>query len=364
MLVLVTQDEDHPTSATEPESEDDLLPAGTEISEHYVIGEVIGSGGMATVYVGYHLDLDRMVAIKVMHPWLEQYPELNERFLREARTQATLSSPNIATVHDLGMYAGSRAFIVSELVQGHDLRTLLTQHGALPLQPAVNLIWQAAVGLSEAHAAGIVHRDIKPENLMLCRSSAGKIVKIIDFGIAKIQAPAQASRTRVGDGVMGSPAYMAPEQFETPGSEDARADVWALGAVLFELIGGQPAFDGDTLPEICCKVVTGQRPGLSELRPGVPEELEAIVSRCLALDPDERFADAAELAAAVRDYSLAAPAAPPSKPSAGRFHGGRWALAVSALIGLAALVASRGRLDTDSLRASAARLVELSGARP
>ena len=370
MLVLVTQDDEIPVSA--PESDEWSLPAGTPISEQYVVGDVIGKGGMATVYRGYHRALDREVAIKVMHPWLEEFPGLGERFLREARTQATLSSPNVATVHDLG-YAGSHAFIVSELVQGDDLRTVLEIHGALPTQTAVNIVWHTAMGLSEAHAAGIVHRDIKPENLMLCRTSGGTSLKIIDFGIAKIQAPAQGGLTRPRDGVMGSPGYMAPEQFEAPGSEDVRADVWAMGAVLVELLTGKAAFDGETLPEICCKIIAGRRPPLSELCPGISEELEAIVTRCLALDPDERFENAAELAAALRDYSLAASAAttvapPPPSRRAERYHGRRWAIAVSALIGLAALISSRGELDPESLRASAragaARLVELSGARP
>jgi serine/threonine protein kinase len=305
MLVLVTQDEEYPVSG--PESGDPSLPPGTAISEQYFVGEVIGRGGMATVYRGYQRGLDRRVAIKVMHPQLAAHPSLSERFLQEARTQATLTSPHVATVHDLGLYAGSRAFIVSEFVQGHDLRTLLSLHGALPARLAVDLMLQTAVGLSEAHAMGIVHRDIKPENLMLCRSGGSTMVKIIDFGIAKILAPSSASRPHAADGLLGSPAYMAPEQFETPGSEDARADVWAIGAVLFELLTGRAAFDGDTVPEVCTKVVSGRRPRLSELRAGLPAELEAIVNRCLSLEPDERFACASELAAALRAYARRSP---------------------------------------------------------
>jgi serine/threonine-protein kinase len=289
--------------------EPEILPVGTRISERYMIVEPIAAGGMATVYLGHQRDLDREVAIKLMHPTLANYSSVRERFLREARVQAALAGDHVVTVHDIGLLEGYRPFIVMERVHGRDLRSILEQHGALSPRLAAEVVLQAALGLVEPHQASVVHRDIKPENLMVSRKGSSLHVTIIDFGVVKIPTRANPSVTQATGKQVGSPGYMAPEQFARPGTEDPRTDVWALGAVLYELLSGELAFNGDSLTEVCTKVVTGRRPRLSQVCATVPPALEAIVARCLMVDPRDRYEDAAALSRALQEY-LARPVAP------------------------------------------------------
>jgi eukaryotic-like serine/threonine-protein kinase len=193
-------------------------------------------------------------------------------------------------------------YMVMELLEGGDLAQTLSQRGRVPVELAADWIVQACEAVAEAHAAGIVHRDLKPQNLFLARTVGGAVnVKVLDFGVAKsvetmASGPGALTRTRA---MLGSPMYMAPEQMRSARGVDCRADVWALGVVLFELLTQRMPFESDTLPDLCLKVVSDPPQSLLELRPEVPAAMVKIVERCLEKDVNRRFANAAELASAL-----------------------------------------------------------------
>ena len=265
---------------------------GGTILGKYRIERVLGEGGMGRVFLARDGALDRSVAIKVMRDDLALDPTARARFEREARMIARLANEHVVRVHDVGSL-GPLPFIVMEYVEGVDLRTRVKEGGPLAPRLAARCVRDACEALAEAHRAGIVHRDVKPQNLLL--SSDGR-VKVVDFGIAK-QAAEGPPVSRVGT-VLGTIAFMAPEQL-AGGSVDARADVWALGATLHWLVTGRPPFDDAARAR--------PAPRLDDPR------LDAIVARCLAKDPAERWASAADLADALDRY-LAPP--PSRRPAA------------------------------------------------
>jgi serine/threonine protein kinase len=291
------------------------LCAGDVLGGKYRIEGVLGSGGMSKVVAARHLELDERVAIKFLLPDALASDEAQVRFAREARTSAKIKSEHVARTLDVGRLDDVLPYIVMEYLEGTDLAVRIRDRGALPVPEAVSFVLQACEGLADAHALGIVHRDLKPSNLFVVRATDGtELLKILDFGISKLVAPTghAADITRPLS-VMGTPVYMSPEQMESARNADARSDIWALGATLYELLAGRPPFEASTIPELCTKVLTHPTPSVRTHRREIPEELDAVIVRCLAKVPEERYQNVAELAGA-----LVAFAPPPARYSAER----------------------------------------------
>jgi eukaryotic-like serine/threonine-protein kinase len=255
----------------------------------YLVEQVIGGGGMAVVYRARDEELDRPVAIKVLADNLAADEAFRKRFLREARLAAQLSHRNVVQIYDSDE-ADGRPYIVMEYVEGETLADLLARRGRLPAGEAVELALQVCSGLDHAHRAGLVHRDIKPRNLLLRPDGT---VKIVDFGIARSAGGTRLTET---GSVLGTAAYLAPEQ--AAGDEvTAAADVYALGVVLYEMLGGRTPRSAASLTEFLSRGYEQPIPALREIAPDVPEALEDVVMRCLARIPAYRPASAADLAA-------------------------------------------------------------------
>jgi serine/threonine-protein kinase len=278
------------------------MSTATLAGGRYRIEQLLGSGGMAVVHRAHDEELERTVAVKLLAEHLAEDPELRQRFLREARLAARLSHANVVAVYDAGE-DGGRPFIVMELVDGETLAAVLARRGPLAPAEVVELGIQAAAGLEHAHGHGLVHRDVKPHNLLLRRDG---VLKVADFGIARAAAAA-TQLTRAGT-ILGTAAYLAPEQ-AAGGDVSAAADVYSLGAVLYEALTGRTPFQGDTPIRLLAAQQQDPVPPVSDRAPDVPPALEELVMRCLARNPDYRPASAAE----VRRL-LAGPAEAPTRP--------------------------------------------------
>lgn len=283
------------------------LPPGTIIANKYRVDGVLGSGGMGVVLSATHLDLEAPVAIKIVREELAENEEVVARLLFEAKAAARMRSAHIVRVLDVARLDNGVPYIVMEQLQGADLSTLLAERGALSVAEAVGYLLQACEGLAEAHSVGIIHRDLKPENLFLANTPEGVVLKILDFGISKdMGTPAtrgsRATLSRTGSAV-GSPYYMSPEQMRASPDLDARADIWSLGAILFELLTGRCPFEEETPALLCAKVMVEEAPSLREVVSSAPETLDAIVRRCLEKDVNARFQTVIELAIALRAFA-------------------------------------------------------------
>ena len=282
------------------------LPSpGDTVAGKYRIERLIGQGGMGAVYAAEHLALGRQVAIKVLLSELAGSVEAVARFQNEARNSARLQNDHVARVADVGT-AGALAYMELELLDGEDLAQMLARRGPLPYPEAIGYVLQALEGVQHAHAMGIVHRDLKPSNLFLARRPDGSsIVKILDFGISKAQNPLDqpAGALTSTKAMLGSPLYMSPEQLRSSKTVDAQADIWALGVILFELLTGTVPFIGENLGELFAAILEQEPPSLCVRVPGTPPELDAIVTRCLRRQKDQRFASALELARALRPFA-------------------------------------------------------------
>jgi serine/threonine-protein kinase len=285
------------------------LSPGCVIAAKYRVDNVLGSGGMGVVLGATHLELDVTVAIKVMRPELAGNEEVVARMLFEARAAAKLRSAHVARVLDVGRLEGGAPYIVMERLEGRDLASALDELGAFPIQDSVDYILQVCEGLAEAHALGVVHRDLKPENLFLAATPEGSVLKVLDFGISKdvgnfFSRGPRSALTNAGSAV-GSPYYMSPEQMRASLEVDSRADIWSLGCILFELLTGRCPFEGESLPAVCARVLGEQAPSLQRHANEAPDELDAIIRRCLEKDRNERFENVGELAAALKDFASA-----------------------------------------------------------
>jgi serine/threonine-protein kinase len=282
---------------------------GDIVAGKYRVEGVLGEGGMGVVLRATHLELDCPVALKLVRSELAQNEQAISRILQEARALAQLRCEHVARVLDVGRLEGGNPFIVLEYLQGLNLAALLEGSGCPPVAKAVDYVLQTCEALAEAHGAGIIHRDLKPENLFLAASPDGDMIKVLDFGISKQITKVRRSIVTNPATVLGSPHYMAPEQMRTPDAIDARADIWSLGAILFELLTQQPAFDAESIPAVCAMVLDQDPPKLREINPRLPAGLEAVVAHCLQKQRERRFADVAELARALASFgSVESPA--------------------------------------------------------
>jgi serine/threonine-protein kinase len=316
------------------------LRAGDRVGD-YTIEAPLGEGAMGVVYRGSGPD-GRRVAIKVLGASAASQPDALARFRREARVTSELGHPHIVAALDAGETAAGEPYLVMELLEGEDLATLLSREGRLPPARALTLFAQIASALTAAHALGVVHRDLKPSNLFLTRGADGaEHVKVLDFGVSKVQGGRSVmTRTHAS---LGTPGYMSPEQVEgRSATVDARADIFALGAILYELLAGRPPFVDLSIPALLHKVVHGDPPPLRALAPGLPAALGAAVERALRKDPAERFASVEEMARALAPLATTPAATPPA--SSRRTL--RWVIALAALGlvagGVVALLLARG----------------------
>jgi serine/threonine-protein kinase len=283
-----------------PVSEGDVL-AGK-----YKVERVLGVGGMGVVVAARHMQLDQKVALKFLLPHSLLKSTVVARFEREARAAVRLRSEHVARVIDVGTMESSAPYIVMEFLEGKDLGDLIEQSGPLPVSVAVDYLLQACEAVAEAHSLGIVHRDLKPRNLFLTTRVDGRpLVKVLDFGISKVTGGDDLSLTSTAE-IVGSPNYMSPEQLRAAKLADARSDIWALGAILYELLTGYVPFQAETLTQLCTMVLQDPPRPLHDLRADVPIGVIHVIERCLEKDPARRFQHVGELASALSHFTSSA----------------------------------------------------------
>ncbi|HEY8078394.1 MAG TPA: serine/threonine-protein kinase, partial [Labilithrix sp.] len=287
-----------------------LPVAGDVIAGKYAIVKVLGEGGMGIVYEAMHQKLRQRVAIKMLLPTMLD-AVIVERFEREARAAAKLTSRHVARVIDVDATPAGLPYMVMEFLQGHDLDQEIQRRGKLPAEEAVDYVLQTCAAMNEAHGLGIVHRDLKPSNLFLAWDGPdARIVKVLDFGISKVAGDGDGKLTGA-ETVMGTAMYMSPEQVKSAGNVDQRTDIWALGVVLYELLSGRPPFQGTTT-QLAAQIVTERAPDV-RVHAVVSAELAQVVNRALEMHPRDRFQN-------VRDFVVAlTPHAPHG--SVGRIFG-------------------------------------------
>jgi len=292
---------------------------GEVVGGKYKLCRFLASGGMGAVYEAQHTLVKRRFAVKFLHPDLVRKRDLLGRFQREAEAAGSLESENVAAAVDLGVAADGSPYIVMEYLSGESLERLLDREGTLPLTRAADLVQQACRGMQVAHGAGIVHRDLKPHNLFVCRREDGTdLLKVLDFGVAKLEAvEPNSAATRTGT-VLGTPSYMAPEQARGEKNVGHAADVYALGAILYELLSAKKPHPGDSHNAILHHIATQPAVPLESVKEGLPEELVRVVTRALAPRPEDRYFSAGEFGAALalfaRRTAWPAPELEPSSP--------------------------------------------------
>jgi serine/threonine-protein kinase len=285
-------------------------PCGTRLDRYEVL-EWLGGGGMGAVYRAKHVGLGQHLALKLLRRENAHDAEAVQRLLREAKAAASIPSPHVVQVSDFGVSGEGQPFLVMELLDGIDLDRHMTRKGRLSADEAVGIVLDVLAGLSAAHEAGVVHRDLKAANVLLGKD----VVKIVDFGIAKLRADAKLDTlTRTGM-AMGTPYSMSPEQAKNAKDVDARTDLWAVGVMLYHALSGQPPFDGTSYEDLIVRICTEEPPSLATVAPDVPAPLVPVVMRCLAKDPAARWATADALATALRQAMREADAAavPPAE---------------------------------------------------
>jgi serine/threonine-protein kinase len=287
-----------------PDALAELPDTGDLIDGRYRVGRMIGIGGMGIVRAATHETLGHELALKFMLPAAAKSKDAAERFVREARASARLTSEHVARVLDVGRLPSGLPYIVMERLRGEDLATLLDSRGRLEPGEAVGYVLEAIHAIAEAHLVGIVHRDIKPRNLFLTRRSDGRtLLKVLDFGIAKAGAALGEGTLTQSRHTLGSPQYMSPEQLEDSAGVDARTDIWSLGVVLYQLTSGALPFEGETLAELSSAIRDGSPRPLSERVQDLPRELAVSIERCLAKDPSKRPASVLDLARSLEPFA-------------------------------------------------------------
>lgn len=308
--------------------------AGQIVGAKYRLLRLLAFGGMGSVWVARHVELDVDVAIKSIaaEDFLRR-EDLRKRFKREARVVAQLRSPNIVRVFDYGVEEGT-PYIAMELLEGEDLKSRLDRLGALALQDAATIVRQVAAALDAAHRAKLVHRDVKPSNVFLAQEEAGEVVKLLDFGVAKDASDTRRTDDTTGDLLLGSPRYMSPEQAQA-GKVDGRSDVWSLGAVVFEMLTGSPLFGAAPISKVLVQIVTADLPTVTERAPSLPRELDEVVGRALSRETADRYATAGEFAEALTEVSGRHPGLPAATSKPRTTHAARAALVRSSATAVA-----------------------------
>ena len=280
-----------------------LVP-GDVLAGKYRVERPVGEGRTAVVYEATNLRLDERVALKMLKSEMRSDPEMAARFTREAHALAKLRSEHVARAVDVEDLPDGTSIMVMEFLDGQNLEDMLQQVGPLPLEQAADFVIQTCEGLIDAHARGIVHRDVKPENIFIVVRDGWRTVKLLDFGISKALVSNTASAIRT-QSVMGSPVYMSPEQLRSTQSADARADIWSLGVVFFELLTGKTAYEHEhrSLTELITAILEQAPRRLAEFKPNLPANVQAILDRCLEKDLEKRYPNTVELALALLPYA-------------------------------------------------------------
>ena len=285
---------------------DRALPKpGDIIADRYRVVEQIGAGAMGTVYRAEHVQISKVMAIKLLHHEVEQNPENVARFHREAEAASRLNHPNTVHVFDFGRTKTGSLYLVMEYVDGDDLGKVITKGGAMPFGRVAYVCAQVAGSVADAHAAGVIHRDLKPENIVIGKGRDGERPKVLDFGLAKLfEGNVEAQVTSSGT-IVGTPYYMSPEQIQ--GQElDGRSDVYAMGAIMYECVVGKPPFEAPNPVGVLSKHLSEEPAPPSQRSPlSVPAEADEIILRCLQKDPARRYQTAEELRQALIGYLTA-----------------------------------------------------------
>jgi serine/threonine-protein kinase len=277
------------------------IEVGDVVADKYRIVRAVARGGMGAIFEAQHMFLGRRVALKCMSGDSFRHAGAIERFRREAKAAGALESEHIAAVMDFGVSEADDPFIVMEYVEGEDLSRLVERYGVLPVVRATNIAMDVCLGLAVAHDKGIVHRDLKPSNVIVTRRSDGAdLAKIVDFGVAKL--PGDPTSTQPG-ALLGTAFYMPPEQARDAPSVDHRADLYALGVILYEMLTGEVPHDGETPSAVVYHLLHERAVPLRERRPDLPEGLTNAVETALAPDREARFASAREFARALAPYA-------------------------------------------------------------
>jgi serine/threonine-protein kinase len=281
-----------PVAQTPRPGADAGISVGQIFLGKYRVEAILGHGGMGVVTRCTHLGLNEQVAMKMLRQDVLLDRDATERFMREAQAASKLRSEHVARVVDVGTFQDTGVpYMVMEFLDGYDLDQLLEERGTIPAPWGSMLMLQAAEALAEAHSIGIVHRDVKPSNLFVTwRPDGSAIVKVLDFGISKAPSGTDMQLTQT-QSLLGTPAYMSPEQMRSARLVDARTDIWSLGTVFYELLEGHRPFEADSFSEMCVKVAVDAPVPMAK----APPALQQVVLRCLAKSPDQRYASMAEL---------------------------------------------------------------------
>jgi tRNA A-37 threonylcarbamoyl transferase component Bud32 len=293
----------HPLTDSCPLGLGEGARAGQTLDGKYLLIRLLGQGGMGEVYEARHTKIGRRIAVKFLHGQYATHPEIARRFENEARAAGEVQHENIAGVYDVGSLPDGTQYLVMEFLDGEDIDRVIRRERALPLARAADLIVQACQGLDVVHKRGIVHRDLKPANLFVVKRANGSdLVKVLDFGIAKLRPEGNAAATATGV-ALGTPYYMSPEQARGERDIGTRSDIYALGVIFYELLAGRRPHEGDSLLAILHNILTQPPIPLEMVVPGLPEPVYGAVRRAMATNVAERFQSVGEFAEAILPYA-------------------------------------------------------------